>query len=114
MQKNVNRKRKPNEANLAGLMVVSSEDVWDIKRNTWKKGVYGAVSKDLPFITNTVVTRNGLRRRKFVNDVTELPNVAKERVMAFFDDKANTNRSKCYLVEKSLYDEIQRGKRGPK
>lgn len=106
MPKYPNRKRKPNEANLDGLMVVNSADAYDVKNKRWKKGVYGIVSKDLPFISKTTVSRDGTKKRKFVNDVTELPNVTKERVMAFFDDKQNSKRDKCYLVERQLYDEI--------
>lgn len=113
MPKYPNRKRKPNEANLDGLMVVNSADAYDVKNKHWKKGVYGIVSKDLPFISKTTVSRDGTKKRKFVNDVTELPDVAKERVMAFFDDKQNSKRDKCYLVERQLYDEIMaaRGKK---
>lgn len=110
MIKYPNRKRKPNEANLAGLMVVSSDDAFDVKNKRWKKGVYGIVSKDVPFISKTTITRNGVKKRKFVNDITELPNVTKERVMAFFDDKQNSSREKCYLVERQLYDEIMQSK----
>ncbi len=111
MAKIVNRKRKPNEANLAGLMVVGSEVAWDKFHKRWRKGVYGAVDKELPFITTTVQSKDGTRRRKFVNDVTELPNVTKERVMAFFDNKQNAQRSKCYLVDKALYDEMLNGRK---
>lgn len=107
MAKIVNRKRKPNEANLSGLMVVNSDVAWDFKNRCWRKGVYGAVDKELPFITTTVQSKDGTRRRKFVNDVTELPNVTKERVMAFFDNKQNSQRSKCYLVEMSLYEMVK-------
>ncbi len=111
MTKIVNRKRKPNEANLAGLMVVNSDIAWDYKNRRWRKGVYGAVDKELTFITTTVQSKDGTRRRKFVNDVTELPNVTNERVMAFFDNKQNVQRSKCYLVEKSLYEEMVKGRK---
>ena len=110
MPKYVNRKRKPNEANLAGLMVVSSSDAFDTKNKRRKNGVYGIVSKDVPFISKTVISKDGTKKRKFVNDVTELPNVTKERVMAFFDDKKNSKREKCYLVERKLYDEIMSSK----
>lgn len=110
MPKYPNRNRKPNEANLSGLMVVSSDDAFDRSRKRWKKGVYGIVSKDLPFISKTTISRDGIKKRKFVNDVTELPNVTKERVMAFFDDKKNSTREKCYLVERKLYDEIMASK----
>lgn len=110
MPKYPNRKRKPNEANLAGLMVVNSSDAFDVQHKRWKKGLYGIVSKDLPFISQTVISRDGTKKRKFVNDVTELPNVTKERVMAFFDNKQNSKRDKCYLVERKLYDEIMAAK----
>lgn len=110
MPKYPNRKRKPNEANLAGLMVVNSTDAYDIKRGRYKPSVYGIVSKDVPFVSRIVNSKDGTKKRKFVNDVTELPNVTKERVMAFFDDKQNGNREKCYLVERKLYDEIMAAK----
>lgn len=110
MKNYVKRKRKPNEANLDGLMVVSSNDAYDIKRGKYKPGVYGIVSKDVPFVSKIVTSRNGMKKRKFVNDVTELPNVTKERVMAFFDDKKNGHREKCYLVERQLYDKIMKSK----
>ncbi len=110
MPKYPKRKRKPNEANLAGLMVVSSDDAFDIKTKRWKNGVYGIVSKDVPFISKTTISKDGTKKRKFINDVTELPNVTKERVMAFFDNKQNSKREKCYLVERELYDEIIQAK----
>ncbi len=99
--------RQPKEANLAGLMVISSDDAYDVKHNRFKKGVYGIVDKDLPFVSKTVVQRDGKKRRKYVQDVTELPDVAKERIMAFFDVPENKNREKCYLVERTLYDEVK-------
>lgn len=110
MPKYPNRKRKPNEANLSGLMVVNSADAYDVKHKRYKYGVYGIVSKDVPFISKIVSSKDGTKKRRFVNDVTELPNVTKERVMAFFDDQQNSKRYKCYLVERKLYDEIMAAK----
>lgn len=101
--------RNPKEANLAGLMVISSDEAYDVKNNRFKKGVYGIVDKDLPFVSRTVVQRDGNKRRAFVQDVTELPDAAKERIMAFFDVPENKNREKCYLVERKLYDEVRGG-----
>lgn len=110
MGKYANRKRNPKEANLNALMVVNSNDAYDVKLGKYKTGVYGIVSKDVPFISRIVNSRDGTKKRKFVNDVTELPNVTKERIMAFFDDKKNASREKCYLVEQQLYDEIMKSK----
>ena len=103
-------KRQRKNVNLAGLMVVNSDDAFDKNRMRYKKGVYGTVSKDLPFITKIVTSKDGSRRRKFVKDVTILPGTTKERIMAFFDDKQNSKREKCYLVEPYLYDEIMAAK----
>lgn len=47
--------------------------------------------------------KNG-KPRTFVRDTTDIPKACKNRILAFFDDK--NNKGNCYLVEKSIYDEI--------
>ena len=42
-----------------------------------------------------------------MQDLTELPDIAKERIMAFFDVPENKKREKCYLVERKLFDEVR-------
>lgn len=110
MSRYIKFNRKPKTANLDGLMVVNSDEAFDKQKQRFKSGVFGIVDKELPFISKIVVQRDGNKRRSFVQDVTELPDVAKERIMAFFDVPENKNREKCYLVERELYDEV-RGKK---
>ena len=107
MNRYKNYKRKPKQANLSALMVITSSEAYDVKHHRFKTGLYGIVDKDLPFVAKIVTKRNGTQQRKFVNDVSNLPNVTKERIMAFFDDKSNSGREKCYLVERKLYDEVK-------
>lgn len=95
----MNRKRKPKNANLAGLEVVDYKQAYDGKR--LKKEVYGIVSRDHSFIFKNVVDRKTKKNKpKYVNDTTKLPNVAKEKIINFFDDSRNKSKNKCYLVDK--------------
>ncbi len=95
----VNRRRKPKKANLSGLEVVDYTKAYNGKR--LKKEVYGIVSKDHAFIFKNVLDRKTNKNKpKVINDVTSLPNVAKEKIIKFFDDKKNSSKSKCYLIDK--------------
>ena len=98
------RKRVPREANLSNLIVIDSNNAYDSKGNL-HKGVYGIVGKDTPFVFRNRLNRKTKQyKRVFINDSTNLPNVCKERVMEFFDDKQNKRRKKCYLIDKDTYD----------
>lgn len=99
------RKRKPNTANLSALYAIDNKFAY--KGDKLKVGVYGVVSKDTPFVYKIVKNKSGVARREFINNSTSLPNVCKNRLMAFFDDKDNKNKLKAYLVDKSLYDEYK-------
>ncbi len=95
----MNRRRKPKYANLAGLDVVDYTNAYNGKR--LKKEVYGIVSKDHAFIFKNVVDRKTKKNKpKYINDITKLPNVAKEKIIKFFDNSKNSSKSKCYLIEK--------------
>ena len=95
----MNRKRYPKKANLSALTVVDSTQAYNGKR--LKKGVYGIVSRDTPFVYKNVVDRRtGQKKPKFVNDMHSLTNVSKQQIIAFFEDPNNHNRLKCYLIEK--------------
>ena len=96
----MNRKRNPKTANLSSLDVVDSSQAYIGKR--LKKSVYGIVSRDTPFIYKNVVDRKTkINKPRYKNDLTALPNVCKNKIIAFFDNPTNTRRSKCYLIEKS-------------
>ena len=95
----MNRKRKPKNANLSGLDVVDYTKAYAGKR--LKSEVYGIVSRDHAFIFKNIVDRKTKKNKpKYINDVTKLPNVAKEKIINFFDDSKNKSKSKCYLIDK--------------
>ncbi len=95
----MNRRRNPKKANLSNLTVVDSSVAYDGKK--LKPGVYGIVSKDHPIIYKNVVDRKSKQLKpKYVNDISALTNVAKEKVVSFFDNKQNEHRKKCYLIDK--------------
>lgn len=100
--KDIKRNRK--RENLSGLYVVDSKTAY--KDGKLRKGVLGAVDKTVPFVFKPKDAKNN-KPRKFVKDTTGLPVVCKNRILAFFDDKNNVNKKNCYLVEKSLYDEMK-------
>lgn len=100
-------KRNRRNENLAGLYVVDSKTAY--KNNKLRKGVLGAVDKTTPFVFKPKDVKNN-KPRKFVKDTTALPAVCKNRILAFFDKKENVKKRNCYLVEKSLYDEMQKNK----
>lgn len=103
--KDIKRNRK--KENLSGLYVVDGKTAY--KNNKLRKGVLGAVDKSTPFVFKPKDAKNN-KPRKFVKDTTSLPTVCKNRILAFFDDKNNLNKSKGFLVEKSLYDEMKNKK----
>ena len=95
----MNRRRNPKIANLAGLNVVDYTQAYNGKR--LKKEVYGIVSRDHAFVFKNVVDRKTKKKKpRYVNDVIKLPNVAKEKIISFFDDRKNISKNKCYLIDK--------------
>ncbi len=102
MKKDINRNRK--DKNLAGLYAVPHDIAY--KNGKLRKGVYGAVGKDTPYIYKPSNKQRD-KPRTFVRDSTDIPKVCKNRVLAFWDDKHNKDRSVCYLAEKSLYEEMK-------
>ncbi|MCD8371867.1 MAG: hypothetical protein LUD27_01010, partial [Clostridia bacterium] len=100
MAKDIKRNRK-NE-NLAGLYAVSHDYAY--KNGKLRKGVIGAVDKDTPFVSKPADKKNG-KPRKFVKDMTSLPQACKNRILAYYDD-TNSKGGRCYLAEKSVYDEM--------
>ncbi len=101
MAKDIKRNRK-NE-NLAGLYAVSHDYAY--KNGKLRKGVIGVVNKDTPYVSKPADNKNG-KPRKFVKDMTSLPMACKNRILAYYDDTNNSRNSKCYLAEKSVYEEM--------
>lgn len=64
MKKDINRNRK--DKNLAGLYVVSNEVAYE-KNGKLRKGVYGVVGKDTPYIYKPSDTRKD-KPRVFIRD----------------------------------------------
>lgn len=103
MQKqDVKRNRK--DKNLSGLYAVSNEIAF--KGGRLRRGVYGVVGRDTPYICKPADRTKG-KPREFVRDSTDLPKACKNRILAFWDDKNNKSKSACYLAEKSLYEEMK-------
>lgn len=98
-----NREKK---INLNGLYAVSSTYALDEKGNPLN-GVYGVVSKNTPYICKAKPAGSS-KADLFKKDMTgnEVPNVLKNRILAFYSDKNNSKKSTCYLVEKPLYEEM--------
>ena len=99
-KKDINRNRK--DKNLAGLYAVSNDVAY--KNGKLRKGVYGVIGKDTPYICKPADKQKN-KPRTFIRDSTDIPKTCKSRILAFWDDKNNKGKSACYLVEKSLYDE---------
>ena len=108
-KKNPNRNRKKN-INLAGLYAVPSEIAYQGGKP--RAEVYGYVTKDTPYICKAQ-ERGSIKSPQLVSDMTgdKVPKVLKNRMLAFWADKHNKTKNVCYLVEKSLYEEmLQRNK----
>lgn len=107
---NKDKKRSRSNTNLTALYAVTSEIAY--KNGKLRKEVYGAISKDTPFIC---IPGDKVKNkpRKFKQDLTssKVPIACKNRILAFWDDKLNKGRSVCYLAEKSLYEEMKNNKR---
>lgn len=94
----MNRKRNPKKANLAALEVVDYTKAYNGKR--LKKEVYGIVSRDHGVVYKNVIDRKTMKNKpKYVNDVYNLHNVTKEKVIRFFDNSENASKGKCYLID---------------
>lgn len=106
MKSDVQRNRK--DKNLAGLYAVSHDIAY--KNGKLRKGVYGAVSRDTPYICKPGNKQRD-KPRTFVRDSTDIPKTCKNRILAFWDDKNNRGKTACYLVEKSLYEEMKNKKK---
>lgn len=106
----IKRRRAPKKANLSGLYAVNSDIAYD-KNKKLKSGVYGIVAKDTPYIFKRINKKDGTLQRVFVNDMTNIPDICKNRIMAFWDDKSNNKKTKSYLVDKSIYDEYMKNKK---
>ena len=95
----MNRKRNPKKANLSGLEVVDSSRAYNGSK--LKKSVYGIVSRDHSIVFKHIKDRKTKQNKpKYVNDVSSLHNVTKEKIVKFFDDTKNKSKSKCYLIDK--------------
>lgn len=106
-EKDIKRNRK--DKNLAGLYAVSN--VVAYRGGKLRKGVYGVVGKDTPYICKPSDNQRN-KPRTFIRDSTDIPKVCKSRILAYWDDKNNKGKSACYLVEKSLYEETKKNKKG--
>ena len=95
----MNRKRYPKKANMANLKIVDSYQAYNGTR--LKKGVYGIISRDTPFIYKNVIDRRThIKKPKYINDMSAMTNLTKQEVISFFDDPNNRFKRKCYLIEK--------------
>ena len=102
MKKDIVRNRK--DKNLAGLYVVPHDTAY--KNGKLRRGVYGAVGKDTPYICKPPDKAKD-KPRMFIRDTTDIPKVCKNRILAFWDSKFHKGKSTCYLAEKSLYEELK-------
>ena len=66
--KDIKRNRK--DKNLAGLYAISNENAY--KNGKIRKGVYGVVNKDTPFICKPSVKEKN-KSREFIRDTTDIP-----------------------------------------
>ena len=109
MTKIPNRNRKKN-INLAGLYAVPYNVA--IKNGKPRPEVYGCVTKNTPYICKAE-SPGSAKPPRFVSDMTgdKVPKVLKNRMLAFWADKNNSGKSTCYLVEKSLYEEMMRSRK---
>ncbi len=99
-------KRNRKEIDLRGLEVTTSEVAYDGTR--LKKGVYGIVSRDTPFIYRNVIDRKTKEvKPRYVNDMEVLTNRSKQDIIAFFANKKNGKRRNCYLADKSVIEEYK-------
>ena len=97
------KQRKPQ--NLDGLYAVPIEFAKN-EDGTFKKGTFGVVTKNDPFVSkNTQIKGTKDFKRSALVNSTDLPTTVKNRMLAFYDDKANKQRNVAVLVEKKLYDE---------
>lgn len=99
------KRNRTKKVNLAGLYAVTRDIAYDHGKP--REGVYGYITKDTPFICKA----NALTSEsppQLVSDMTgsEVPKVLKNRMLAFWSDKHNSNKKVCYLAEKSLYEEM--------
>lgn len=93
-KRNYQRKKQ----NLNNLYAVSSSTAYDKRTKKLKKGVFGVVSKDVPFVfKNTKDRKTGSTKRSFLQDLNTIPTNTKNRVMAFYDKHKSSN--KCYLMD---------------
>ena len=97
------KKRQRKDADLAGLYAVPGTIAYDKKGNL-RRGVYGVIRTDLPVVSKP--GRDG-KPSTFVRDFGDLPTACKNRVLAFREDAANAKKTKCFLAEKSIYDEAR-------
>lgn len=102
MAQNVNRNRNKNK-NLAGLYAVPHEYAY--QDGKLRPEVYGYISKNSPYIC-TPGTANKPPKYKQDMTGTVVPSVLKNRMIAFWNDKDNARRQQCFLVEKSVYEEM--------
>ena len=97
--RNYQRKKQ----NLSNLYAVSPYEAIDKYTKKLKKGVYGGISKDVPFVFKTVKDRKtGENKRSFLQDLNTIPNSTKNRVMAYYDKHKNSTR--CYLMDGQYVD----------
>lgn len=106
MKKDIKRNRK--DKNLSGLYAIPHDIAY--KNGKLRKGVYGAVGKDTPYICKPSEKLKN-KPREFVRDSTDIPKACKNRILAFWDDKNNKGKTVCYLAEKSFYDEMKKNNR---
>ena len=100
-QKKRNYQRR--KQNLGNLYAVSNATAYDKRTKKLKKGVFGVVSKDVPFVFKNIKDRKtGEFKRSFLQDLNTIPTNTKNRVMAYYDKHKSSN--KCYLMDGQYID----------
>jgi len=103
-KKDPNRNRTK-KVNLAGLYAVPHDIAYENGKP--RPGVYGYITKDTPYICKARES-GSTKPPQLVSDMTgdNVPKVLKNRMLAFWGNKQNSQKKICYLAEKSLYEEM--------
>lgn len=111
VKKDVKRNRTK-RVDLKGLYAVPHEIAYE--KGKPRPEVYGYVTRRSPYICKAQ-KMGDKKPPAFMQDMTggKVPRAMKDRILAFWGDKNNQNKQACYLVERSLYDEMIEAQRHP-
>lgn len=104
VKKDVKRNRTK-RVDLKGLYAVPHEIAYE--KGKPRPGVYGYVTRRSPYICRAQ-KMGDKKPPAFLQDMTgeKVPTVMKNRILAFWGDSNNMYKQSCYLVERSLYEEM--------